>query len=294
MSLVKDELKRIVPSGVLDRWRRSRRWKQNLVARAYRTRYANPDFRRWDGPAVFLVGSARSGTTLLSNVLDAGVGIDNFGEPPETFQSRFGLSVFDRRFLGLTSIDAIREELLESRLPLLNEGRIYVEKWPGNAFLVRELHSVFPNARFVHIVRDGRAVADSAFRRYGGEWLTGSLNIFTNLAMNREGFDSTLPMMARGGLRWRLQVEAAIEAFDALPPESAYTLRYEDLQKSPEQTVEALFRFVGARYDAERVPEIRISERRPWEGWPDEDKEAFKRVAGDLMERMDYASNEDW
>ncbi|MHA7839212.1 MAG: sulfotransferase family protein, partial [bacterium] len=207
---------------------------------------------------------------------------------------RFGLSIFDRRFLGLTSIDAIREEILESRRPLLAPGRTYVEKWPGNAFLIDELLSVFPDARFIHIIRDGRYVADSAFRRYGGEWLTGHLNVFTSLAMNQTGYDSTLPMMARGGLRWRLQVESAMESLAHLPAERSHTLRYEDLQREPEATVQAVFSFLDLDYEPHDVPRIESANRRPWDTWSEADKTSFKEVAGPLLERLGYATDRDW
>ena len=294
MSNAKAHLTAIAPRKLVVHSRRWRRWKQNLLARLFRTRYENPQFERWEGPVVFLLGAARSGTTLLSEILGSAEAVDTYAEPPRAFASRLGLSIFDRRFLGLTSIDAIREELFETRRSHLNPNRTYIEKWPGNAFLVHELSSVFPNSRFVHIVRDGRAVADSAFRRYGGEWLTGHLNIFTNLAMNQKGYDSSLPMLARGGLRWRVQVETAIASLSQLPPERSHSFRYEDLRSSPEDVIRQVFRFLELDYDREQVPRIRGEARRPWESWPLEERAAFKSVAGPLLEKLGYANDGDW
>lgn len=285
---MRDRVRDLIPDTALDRVRRARRWKQNWLLSALRTRYENPDTPTWSGPVIFLVGSARSGTTLLSEILGAAEAVDNHGEPPETFLPRLGLSIFDRRFLGLTSIDAIREELYSSRRPMLREGRTYVEKWPGNAFLIAELAEVFPASRFVHIVRDGRSVADSALRRYGGEWLTGRLNAFTNFAMNQTGYDSSLPMLARGGLRWRLQVEAAIDGLARLPASRGYQLRYEDLMARPREEIDALFEFLELSLDVERVPEISERTHAPWKGWSEADRQAFDAVAGELLERLGY------
>jgi len=84
---------------------------------------------------------------------------------------------------------------------------------------------VWPKARIIHLVRDGR---DVALSRIGMGW-----------AGN--------PWKACG--HWR-EVEEAWDRFAAvLPPSSSYEVRYEDLVAEPQQTLEGLCGFLGVAYD---------------------------------------------
>jgi len=112
--------------------------------------------------------------------------------------------------------------------------------------------------------------------------------------MNQTGFDSSLPMMARGGLRWRLHVEAASAALAGLPAERSHELRYEHLMAEPQKTVGAIFAFLGLTYDSSLVPDIHERTHEPWRQWSEADREAFKRVAGALLHRLGYDADDDW
>ena len=119
---------------------------------------------------VFVVGSPRSGTTLVQSVLAAHSRL--FSIPGETgifsyqniFSRRhFGLSWEENRALFRESRDVVdffdrAVRLLESR----SEGRTFVEKTPQHVLRLEFLMRRFPNARFVHVVRDGRDCYGSA------------------------------------------------------------------------------------------------------------------------------------
>jgi hypothetical protein len=119
---------------------------------------------------VFVVGSPRSGTSLIQSVLAAHSQL--FSIPGETglfthqniFARRhFGLSWAENRALLLASRDVVDffdrgVRLLESR----NDNRTFVEKTPQHVLRLEFLSRRFPNARFVHVVRDGRDCFASA------------------------------------------------------------------------------------------------------------------------------------
>ena len=119
---------------------------------------------------VFVVGSPRSGTSLVQSVLAAHSRL--FSIPGETglfsyqniFTRRhFGLSWEENRALFRESRDLVdffdrAVRLLESR----GEGRTFVEKTPQHVLRLEFLNRRFPNARFVHVVRDGRDCFASA------------------------------------------------------------------------------------------------------------------------------------
>lgn len=200
------------------------------------------------GGPIFVVGCARAGTTLLQQILNAHPDV---AITPEThFVPRFWLRAGDygdlqsgdgfqrllddiaadeafqalrippRRFLEATAAGP-RDfgSVLRTIMQLVAEhkgARILGEKTPLHLRHMRRLAAAFPGARFVHLVRDPRAVVAS---RRTQPWAPESV--------------------ARNALYWRNTMRAARKQQRALGP-SVITLRYEDLVRSPEATIRSL------------------------------------------------------
>jgi hypothetical protein len=120
--------------------------------------------------------------------------------------------------------------------------------WPRVGFLDR----VFPEARFIHVVRDGRAVANSWLQMpwwlgYGGpeRWQWGPLP--RELAADWEASDRSFVVLA--GLLWALLIDAYDRAAPALPPERWLEVRYEDVTARPRQTFSTLLDFCGLEWE---------------------------------------------
>jgi hypothetical protein len=138
---------------------------------------------------IFVVGSARSGTTLLyRTLLSTGSFARFFGEPAifDLLVPKFGdLSIARNRERLMNSwigskmhrASGLDAKLVRSRV--LDECRSNadflhilmqevstqqgVQRWavwgPDNLLYMREIKSQVPDARFIHIIRDGREVA---------------------------------------------------------------------------------------------------------------------------------------
>ena len=111
--------------------------------------------------------------------------------------------------------------------------------WPRAGLL----HAVFPKARFVHVVRDGRAVAGSLVQQpwwtgFAGPdgWGFGPLPDEDGALWQETG--RSFPVLA--GLEWKLLMDAFAQARALLPAESWLELRYEDVVERPREQVEAL------------------------------------------------------
>jgi hypothetical protein len=116
--------------------------------------------------------------------------------------------------------------------------------WPRAGLL----HAVFPQARFVHVVRDGRAVASSLVQQpwwggFGGPeaWGFGPLPDADAALWLESG--RSFPVLA--GLEWKLLMEAFAEAQQRLPAESWLELRYEDIVEHPREPVGRLLSHLG-------------------------------------------------
>lgn len=118
-------------------------------------------------------------------------------------------------------------------------GRSYVHKftgWPR----VGLLRAAFPEARFLHVVRDGRAVASSWlqqswWRGHEGPhvWQWGDLSA-SHQALWDEHDRSPAVLAAIG---WMVLLDAADEGRATLPGDAWLELRYEDLVAAPEQVM---------------------------------------------------------
>ncbi len=188
---------------------------------------------------VFLVGAERSGTTLLRLMLDS--------HPQITWQSEFEFAV-----------DCIAENgdwpPLEEYYHWLNKDRIFLDTqfevdkslaYPDliKSFLAQKaaqsgsdiigatchrhfdrLLSIWPNARFIHILRDPRDVANS------------------NIGMGWAG------NVWYGIDRWITAERTWEQLTEKVDPRRRFEFHYEDLIVDPQQTLSDICRFLGPAY----------------------------------------------
>jgi hypothetical protein len=209
---------------------------------------------------LFIIGAGRSGNTLLRRILVAGGEIHI---PPETYVLGTAISLFRRsqhlgwpqqvnlmlaqfeyhpnfdtfgiglRQLALTSADIKADR---RSLAILIDGfyRLHGQsvgstaarwgdKTPLNVYSLERILSVFPDAAFVHMVRDGVDVAASYLR-------TGLIG----------GLDDA-------GLRWRTSVEA-VEQFAERHPGRCLEVRYERLVIDPSTETRRVTDFAGLSF----------------------------------------------
>ena len=149
----------------------------------------------------------------------------------------------------------------------------WVERSGGSLDLLPALRVRFPNARFVHLYRDGRETAMSMSRHHLfrirvileqlQEWL-GPQAFITGVTAQQ--IEQKIPPAWRGVLPWAFDVEAyrrlelPIEAFAArwsqrivagvdelnkLPPDRVLHMRYETILDRPREEVRRLASFIG-------------------------------------------------
>jgi hypothetical protein len=149
----------------------------------------------------------------------------------------------------------------------------WVNKTPRLLLCLDLLGSLYPNAKCLHIVRDGRDVAAS-FRTLS--W--GPKNI------------------AAAARRWKNRLSARKRA-DSAPLQ--YTeVHYEDLIRSPEETFGEVLKFLELQTSsADILKQFNLYDHRVG-AWRDilqpEEKRIFDREAGDLLIELGYEQDHSW
>lgn len=317
-------------------------------------------------PTFFIVGRAKSGTSWLMRMLDAHpeilckgegrfFGRDYTREDPEEGgpqpTSLYGAmshskyvrawiekSVWtrgedvDEHLANLTSLAT--NYFLARRLAEVGK-RIVGDKTPfTGAEVVEEIKEIRPDAKLIHIIRDGRDVAISAIHHMWNHARQegGIHDLSPEELAKREAYRAdpeaflasgqsifTGKQLAGTAKNWAEMVERAMEDGPKLLGERYAEVRYEDLLERPEPDLERLLKFLEA--DAgekvvERCVERASFARRTkgrergqedsrafmrkgiagdWKNvFTEEDKRVFKEAAGGLLIRLGYEKDYDW
>jgi Sulfotransferase family len=259
----------------------------------------------------FIVGSARSGTTLLRMVLNAHPDV---AVPPE---SRFVVELYrsdevrvgeflteleahPRWRLWDTPIEDVRAQLtgrdttpysvaIEAAYAAFAQNRDkkrYGDKTPRYVEDIPLLARLWPEVKIVHLVRDGREVAMS----------------YADVP-----FGPTT--VAKAAALWKARVSTGIAEGRPLGSSRYLELRYERLLQHPQEEVEKLCRFLELDFDPAMLeysdrphsevldraklynPNVSksITKTRSWEEqMPKEQVEVFEAAAGDTLSELGY------
>jgi hypothetical protein len=204
---------------------------------------------------VFVVGAARSGTTWVHDVLRAhpqvaGVFESMLFEPLNGVGGLLGRAHWSDPPRGVARL-ADRAEVVADVRRLASDvlghalqphHRYLVEKTPSHVHVMREIAEVFPDSRFVHVVRDGRDVCVS-WRFARRTWARGWHRAPAGLEV------------ARIARRWQRAVRRGREQAAELG-DRVLEVRYEELRADPFPWYRTLFEFCRIPCDDELLSAV--------------------------------------
>lgn len=116
---------------------------------------------------IFVIGAARSGTHLLADTLSKNTDCTYLNEINDFWKQPFPFLKTD--YIPDYYSTKIRAEKLRLKFIAKGKNDFLIEKTAANCLRLPFLYKMFPEAYFIHIVRDGREVSISARRKYYGD-----------------------------------------------------------------------------------------------------------------------------
>ena len=279
---------------------------------------------------IFVVGAGRSGTTMTREALAQHRDVAAFE--------------FEMNYLWRYGNDRVAHDLLDPVEHLDDriaghiraafaaeaerQGRpVVLDKTVANVMRPLYLRAVFPDARILHVIRDGRAVTASAQMRWAAPQPAGYFaaklrtiplssvpSVVLRYAGRRllsgfrqrdyrqswgprwPGIDEAvrdLPLCQVCAIQWRESVRAARSQAADLPADAYLEVRYEDLVAEPGRRFEEIRLFFGLDEDAEFsrwiTSEIDAGRRDKWrEQLDDEQLKLVYSETGDLLDELGY------
>ncbi len=297
----------------------------------------------------FILGHARSGTTLLMRLVRLHL------EVHCNYQAHF----FTRKPLLKSLVDSAEiEEWLTRKSNRWNHGRdlsplvlrvsadfimerdaaregkmIVGDKSPSSVIhgqVVRDMHSLYPDARVINIVRDGRDVLVSErFRNLVEEskfLKAEDKHIIEDLRKDQTPFTDgsrsifTETFIRNIASRWVKDVTECDAEAQRLYDKQYHSLRYEDLLETPFKEMTTLWKFLGVKKinkSLEKTIQTEMSSN-PDEEWQAQrnegiasflpkgqagnwqrlftarDKSVFKEIAGEMLVKWGYEKDLNW
>jgi hypothetical protein len=263
------------------------------------------------GP-VFIIGSPRSGTSILAwslaqngefwTSLESDLLFNLFGK--RQIQSAYEKSVGRPEGSWLSAQGVTQAELskhigagLDALFAGRSEGRRWIDQTPVNTLLVDVLAEMFPSAKFIHILRDGRRVVHSMVHFLNG------VEPAVRQQMEQEGRAPAWAIDFRMACKtWRRYVEIASD-FERQHPSRCLMIENEKLVSDPHAGFRRMFEFLGAEHQDASADFFRGNRmnssfptqtvdaqrpRQPWEKWTPAQFAIFTEEAGATMVELGF------
>ncbi|MTI48984.1 MAG: sulfotransferase [Firmicutes bacterium] len=261
---------------------------------------------------IIMGGAGRSGTTLLRVMLNAHPNLCS-GPEFKLFPSIINLYMQCKKFGGIMEAysqdlsdiqNSFREFIYSFFEKHIEESKAkrLVEKTPHNVLIMKELCEIFPDAKFIHVIRDGRDVASSLLKM---NWV--------DFNGNKVPYTQNIKKAAA---YWNQIVAKAIsDSNTSYLNNKVYTVKYEDLILNTEQTLKDILSFLNEPWN-EKILDYHKIERgyepkesstdqvsknlysksiKRWEKeFSESDKKDFKEEAGKLLIELGYEKDMNW
>jgi len=235
---------------------------------------------KYDKKMIFVIGTGRSGTHWIGNILSGVEEIQTFIEEKPQFpmSTEMALNRFKRPELFPKLIKTYNK-LYKKYYP-----KMILDKTHPNIWLAESLNNIFPNSCFIGMLRNPYATISSMFKhdfilKWQREWKKYPVpNEFLGITQeNKENYEN-LKMEKKCALRWLSHKNKLYDLKNILK-EKLKIIKYEDLILNTEKELEDLKRFLGLKKDIP-FPVVKRESLDKWKKYLTEEQcENIKEVA---------------
>lgn len=190
----------------------------------------------------FIVGVARSGTSILGELIAAHPAVHYLFEALQVWEVGGAGANASHRLTAEHATPQAAESVRAWFTRHEQPGQLLLEKNPRNVLRIPYLKAIFPEARIIHIVRDGRDAACSMVPGCGGEkWQHLKPPSWRTYFADHTG-------AVRCAYAWQEAIDIALRDLAPLPH---LQLHYEALLAQPAQTLDQILQFLELDPSAE-------------------------------------------
>ncbi len=267
---------------------------------------------------VFIVGSGRSGTRAIFKLLS--------GQPELEIYHEY-LCTHIQQYAALYSMRLIDDNEVKNRIMethgsaiYYSEAKYWIDCSNKLSWVIRALIELFPNSKFVNLIRDGRKVASSFYHKLSNEmyddesvrilegWLENRTarpipppekKFWWNIPRNGQPFAGkfkTFNQFQRACYHWREANRVIMESFKHIPPEQQLTIKLEQLTQD-RKALQRFLNFIDLNYTEEFFDLLQTPQNVifPMDfKLTDIQLQQFNEIAGDIMEILGYSGTEEY
>lgn len=280
---------------------------------------------------VVIIGAGRSGTNMLRDILVRLPGYATWPCDEINYIWRHGnrsapTDQFTREMASPSVMRYIRRQF--DLLAKKTEAETVVEKTCANSLRCGFVDEIVPEARFIHIVRDGRDVAYSATQRwkakldlgyifkkaryvpksdfayYGTKYLTnrisrlfsqdGRLSVWGPRFEGMKQVFENESIAVACAIQWKECVVSAARELEQLDASRVYNVQYEQFTSDPIKSIREICHFLGTSIDRVDLGNVvgRVSQSSVGMGSKklgSEDADRIQQYVGETLSRFGYA-----
>jgi len=243
---------------------------------------------------IFMIGCPRSGTTLAVKLFDKHSDVTDWSEAGHIWDP---YNYYDAEADHQWGVDKITEKdrkrlhSVFEHYRQINGKERFINKHPRNSIRLDYIEAIFPDAYYIHVIRDGRAVVNSIIdniekrpERQGFPY-----GNFCKPPNWREYLNEDI--VTQSAHQWDEIVKYILDRKDSLG-NRYIEIKYEDLCVNTRDTYKALYDFVGmstAADELQKIPEQLSSMNYKFlEKFTPEQLKTIVSIQGDLLKKLGY------
>ena len=263
---------------------------------------------------IFILGAPRSGTTVaawalaehsqlwtsgesyvLAEIFGGARGDKNFNALFQTAEVLGDGSLIQQEMMSRTELLAALGLGVNALFTSRSGDRRWIDHTPVQSLMVDRLGEMFPDAQFLHLLRDGRRAVHSMIH------FQDALQPAVREKFKKAGWDIPWLDFTEACRTWREYAGKVLD-FSVANPGRCLTVRQEHLVSRPEETFASIYQFLGLSPEAGPIQLLKTQRlhssfskklyynRSPWNSWTPSQKEIFIREAGPVYYRHGLAT----